>query len=134
MICFADCGPSEQVTDVDVMVGTWACVGGSLEFKSVSRSVCLAPVSAMARIVGKSSRVVDADGFKIDELAGNVATQSDRLSVAFVKANAGTAEPWLTLHYDEWICVLKGTMRTCKISQQSANDLIRTGLIGRELW
>ena len=61
-----------------------------------------------------------------DELAGNIASKSDRISIAFVKASAGTAgavalhgewlntmrlrtlaEPWLTLHYDEWICVMK---------------------------
>jgi len=52
--------------------------------------------------------VVDAPGLTIDELAGNVATKSDTLSIALVKASAGTSEPWLTLHYDEWICVLRG--------------------------
>lgn len=59
-------------------------------------------------IVGGSTRVVDADGLTIDELAGNVATSSDTISIALVKAKAGTSEPWLTLHYDEWIAVLKG--------------------------
>lgn len=59
-------------------------------------------------IVGKRARVVDADGFTIDELAGNVSTNSDRLSIAMVNAKAGTSEPWLTLHYDEWICILEG--------------------------
>mmetsp|Transcript_50766 Transcript_50766/g.120654 ORF Transcript_50766/g.120654 Transcript_50766/m.120654 type:complete len:292 (+) Transcript_50766:73-948(+) len=80
----------------------------------------------MASIVGQSSRVVDADGFSIDELAGNVATQNDRLSIAYVKAKAGTAEPWLTLHYDEWICVLKGTMH---IEQDGAAPLdVKAGM------
>lgn len=51
---------------------------------------------------------MDSDGFTIDELAGNVASNSDRLSIAYVKAAAGTAEPWLTLHYDEWMCVRVG--------------------------
>lgn len=60
------------------------------------------------RIVGKAERVVDAAGFSIDELAGNVASNNDRISIALVKASAGTAEPWLTLDYDEWMCVLKG--------------------------
>jgi len=54
--------------------------------------------------------VVDAPGFSIDELAGNIATKQDRVSIARVKAAAGTAEPWLTLDYDEWLCVLVGTM------------------------
>ena len=39
---------------------------------------------------------------------GNVASKEDRISIAFVVANKGTAEPFLTLHYDEWICVKKG--------------------------
>ncbi|CAD7951672.1 unnamed protein product [Amoebophrya sp. A25] len=59
-------------------------------------------------VIGSAVRVVDAPGLKIDELAGNVASKDDRVSIALVKADAGTAEPFLTLHYDEWICVLKG--------------------------
>eukprot|EP00613_Pedinella_sp_CCMP2098_P001502 CAMPEP_0171622800 /NCGR_PEP_ID=MMETSP0990-20121206/17503_1 /TAXON_ID=483369 /ORGANISM="non described non described, Strain CCMP2098" /LENGTH=281 /DNA_ID=CAMNT_0012188755 /DNA_START=43 /DNA_END=888 /DNA_ORIENTATION=- len=64
----------------------------------------------MPSIVGKSTRVVDADGLTIDELAGNVASSSDRFSVAMVSAAAGTSEPWLTLSYDEWICVTSGNI------------------------
>jgi len=67
-------------------------------------------VVAMPRIVGESSRVVDTGDLSIDELAGNVASKSDRISIALVKVSAPTAEPWLTLHYDEWMCVLKGRM------------------------
>lgn len=62
----------------------------------------------MPKIIGRATRVVDVHGLSIDELAGNVATRSDRLSIAFVKASANTSEPWLTLRYDEWICVMKG--------------------------
>ncbi|CAJ1364571.1 unnamed protein product [Effrenium voratum] len=46
----------------------------------------------------------------IDELAGNVATKNDRISIALVKITEPTSEPWLTLHYDEWMCVLKGRL------------------------
>merc|ERR1711997_1008447 len=59
-------------------------------------------------IIGTSQRVVDAPGLSIEELAGNVASKEDRISIAFVVANKGTSEPFLTLHYDEWICVLRG--------------------------
>ena len=62
----------------------------------------------MISIVGKSTRVVEAPGLTIDELAGNVASNEDTISIALVNADAGTAEPWLTLDYDEWICVLEG--------------------------
>lgn len=48
----------------------------------------------MCTIIGDVARVVDADGFKIDELAGNVATKNDRISIACVQAAAGTKEPW----------------------------------------
>lgn len=72
-------------------------------------------------IVGTKQRVVDAGSFTIDELAGNVATKSDRISIAFVTAAAGTAEPWLTLHYDEWMCVLKGELT---IEQENVAPLI----------
>ena len=44
----------------------------------------------MCTIVGSAARVVDTDGFQIDELAGNVATNSDQISIAYVTATAGT--------------------------------------------
>jgi len=65
-------------------------------------------MSGKISIVGSKQRVVDAPGLSIDELAGNVASKDDRISIALVKAAKGTQEPFLTLHYDEWICILKG--------------------------
>lgn len=70
-----------------------------------------------ATIVGGLRRVVDAPGLSIDELAGNVSTNSDRISIARVQAKAGTAEPWLTLHYDEWICVIEGSVVIEQVDQ-----------------
>lgn len=64
----------------------------------------------MPKIVGGAQRVVDHEGLTIDELAGNVATSSDRISIAHVKVANASSEPWLTLDYDEWMCVLKGRM------------------------
>merc|ERR1719445_77779 len=62
----------------------------------------------MPRILGKSNTVVVIDGLKIDELAGNVASSEDTLSIAYVTISEPTSEPWLTIEYDEWICVRKG--------------------------
>ena len=45
---------------------------------------------ASISIVGTSRRVVDAPGLTIDELAGNVATNNDRISIAHVKYNSIT--------------------------------------------
>ena len=64
----------------------------------------------MPKIVGGSQRVVDFEGLTIDELAGNVATSNDRISIALVQVSSPSSEPWLTLDYDEWMCVLKGRM------------------------
>mmetsp|Transcript_100343 Transcript_100343/g.323847 ORF Transcript_100343/g.323847 Transcript_100343/m.323847 type:complete len:420 (+) Transcript_100343:87-1346(+) len=64
----------------------------------------------MPCILGSSVRVVETGELCIEELAGNVATKCDRISIALVKVDAPTSEPWLTLHYDEWMCVLKGRM------------------------
>ncbi|CAE7776045.1 unnamed protein product [Symbiodinium sp. CCMP2592] len=64
----------------------------------------------MPRLVGDAARVVDTGKLTIDELAGNVASKSDRISIALVKVVEPTNEPWLTLHYDEWMCVLKGRL------------------------
>jgi mannose-6-phosphate isomerase-like protein (cupin superfamily) len=86
------------------VAGCWLCL---LAVHPPLSATCLQP-SSMCSIIGAAARVVDAGGFTIDELAGNVATKDDQLSIAYVKAAAGTAEPWLTLHYDEWICVRSG--------------------------
>ena len=72
---------------------------------------------AAVSIIGTCKRVVEAPGLSIDELAGNVATKDGRISIAKVTAAKGTSEPFLTLHYDEWICVLKG-----KIMFESSTD------------
>ncbi|CAJ1959525.1 unnamed protein product [Cylindrotheca closterium] len=64
----------------------------------------------MPKLIGSSQVVVQIDGLTIDELAGNVATQDDTISIAYVTVSEPTAEPWLTLDYDEWLCVRKGKM------------------------
>ena len=65
----------------------------------------------MPKIVGTSQIVVDdGAGLTINELVGNIASKDDRISIAHVKINNPTSEPWLTLEYDEWICVLAGRM------------------------
>jgi len=71
----------------------------------------------MPKIIGKAEVVVDdGEGLTIKELVGNVATKEDRISIAHVNVTNPASEPWLTLHYDEYICVLKG-----KILLQHAN-------------
>jgi len=64
----------------------------------------------MPKLIGSSKTVVEHDGLIINELAGNVATSEDTISIAHVSVEKPTAEPWLTLDYDEWICVTKGLM------------------------
>jgi len=64
----------------------------------------------MPKIIGSSTCVVDHNGIRIDELAGNVASRDDTLSVARVTVTEPCSEPWLTLDYDEWICCVKGKM------------------------
>lgn len=65
----------------------------------------------MPKIVGTSQLVVDdGAGLTISELVGNVASNEDRISIAHVKVSAPSSEPWLTLDYDEWLCVLTGRM------------------------
>lgn len=64
----------------------------------------------MPRVIGRAERVVDFEGLTIDEYAGNVGTKDDRISIALVKVSEPSSEPWLTLDYDEWMCVLRGRM------------------------
>lgn len=77
----------------------------------------------MASVIGNSIRVVDEAGLAIDELAGNVATRCDTISIAYVIAKAGSSEPFLTLAYDEWICVRSGKV---VIKQDGRADVIAT--------
>jgi len=62
----------------------------------------------MVKIIGKTVRVVDFEGITIDEHAGNASTKEDTLSIATVNISKPASEPWLTLEYDEWLCVRKG--------------------------
>mmetsp|Transcript_17144 Transcript_17144/g.24442 ORF Transcript_17144/g.24442 Transcript_17144/m.24442 type:complete len:274 (+) Transcript_17144:420-1241(+) len=62
----------------------------------------------MPMLIGKSTNVVKFGGLTIDELAGNVASKNDTISIAKVEVSKPTSEPWLTIDYDEWICILKG--------------------------
>jgi len=74
----------------------------------------------MPKIIGNSKVVVDdGAGLTINELVGNVATNEDRISIAHVKVANPASEPWLTLHYDEYICVLSGKI----ILQHSNGEL-----------
>jgi hypothetical protein len=50
----------------------------------------------MITVCGQHTRVVDIEGFTIDELAGNVASKDDTLSIALVNARRGTSEPWVS--------------------------------------
>ena len=74
----------------------------------------------MPKIIGNSQVVVDdGEGLTIKELVGNVATKDDKISIAHVNVTNPASEPWLTLHYDEYICVLKGKI----ILQHSGGEL-----------
>ena len=65
----------------------------------------------MPKIVGAAKVVVDdGAGLTIKELVGNVASNDDRISIAHVTVAEPSAEPWLTLNYDEYICLLSGKM------------------------
>jgi len=67
--------------------------------------------SIMPKLIGSSKTVVKTeDGLQIDELAGNVATSDDTISIAYVTVSEPTSEPWLTLDYDEWLCVRRGKL------------------------
>ena len=62
----------------------------------------------MPKLIGKSTTVVEHDGLTINELAGNVATKDDTISIAHTVITEPTSEPWLTLLCDERMCVMKG--------------------------
>lgn len=60
------------------------------------------------KVIGKAIKVVEHDGLTIEEAIGNVSTSNDEVSVAIVSITKPTSEPWLTLHYDEWMYVTEG--------------------------
>jgi uncharacterized protein (DUF952 family)/mannose-6-phosphate isomerase-like protein (cupin superfamily) len=62
----------------------------------------------MPKIVGRSLRVVEHGGLAIDELVGNAATKEGGMSIARAIITEPSSEPWLTVAFQEWMCVLKG--------------------------
>lgn len=66
----------------------------------------------MPRIQGKANRVLEVDGvFTLTEFLGTLSTQQDNLSVARVVVEKPRAEAWqVNVGFDEWMCVLKGTI------------------------
>jgi len=69
----------------------------------------------------KSATVVDIEGLTIEELVGNVGTKQDNLSVAHVTYSKPSEEPWLTIDYDEWLCVRKG-----KVEVKFSEDVVKS--------
>lgn len=77
----------------------------------------------MPQIIGEKIKVVDTGSFHIMEYAGNVATNNDTLSIAHVTVDhAPTKEPWLTIQYDEWICVLQGRIELHYYNNNNNNN------------
>lgn len=62
----------------------------------------------MPKLIGKATNVVEHDGLTIKELAGNVATKEDDISIAHTVITEPTSEPWLTIQMDERMCIIKG--------------------------
>jgi len=78
----------------------------------------------MPKIVGKAVRVVETEGFTIDEYAGNVGSNDDTMSLAVVKVTKPYSEPWLTLQYDEWMSVLRGQV-DCHVMDEATQTEIK---------
>jgi hypothetical protein len=68
----------------------------------------------MPRIVraGRPVTVVQSGSLRIDELAGNAASNDDAVSIARVVVSDpnDTEEPYVTIQYDEWLCVVQGRL------------------------
>jgi len=54
--------------------------------------------------------VVDHEGLTITECIGNASTTVDDVSLALVNVEGPTSEPWLTIHYDEYMHVTDGCL------------------------
>ncbi|KAL9181875.1 hypothetical protein ACHAXT_012218 [Thalassiosira profunda] len=77
------------------------------------------------RLAGASVRVVDHDGLTIDEVVGNVSTQTDLISVAIVTNTKPASEPWLTLHYDEWMHVTEGHIELHQETSDGSRTILK---------
>ncbi len=80
--------------------------------------------SGCIKIVGRSIKVVEHDGLTILETVGNVATHSDDVSLALVTITKPTSEPWLTLHYDEYMNVMEGYIEI--LHEDAENNTVTT--------
>lgn len=86
----------------------------------------------MPKIVGRSTRVVESEGFSVDEYAGNVASKDDQMSLAVVKVTKPYSEPFLTLHYDEWIAVIKGRVDCHVFDEQTQEEVKAVSAVAGE--
>lgn len=86
----------------------------------------------MPKIVGKSTRVVETEGFSIDEYAGNVGSNDDTMSLAVVKVAKPYSEPFLTLHYDEWIAVMKGRVDCHVFDEETQTEIKAVSAVAGE--
>jgi mannose-6-phosphate isomerase-like protein (cupin superfamily) len=80
--------------------------------------------SSMPKIVGRAIRVVEHGGLSIDELVGNAATKEDGMSIARAIIAEPSAEPWLTVAFDEWMCVLQGRVEIHSHGRDDNNEEI----------
>lgn len=67
-------------------------------------------MSPRISVVGHSLKVVDHEGLTITECIGNATTNMDDISVALVNVEGPASEPWLTIHYDEYMHVTQGCL------------------------
>jgi hypothetical protein len=82
----------------------------------------MSSISSGIHLVGQAINVVEHDGLTIEEIIGNVATRNDDASLALVTITNPTCEPWLTLHYDEWIHVLEGYIELLHHAENASNN------------
>lgn len=80
------------------------------------------------RIVGRSIKVVEHDGLTVLETIGNVATQTDGVSLALVTITKPTSEPWLTLHYDEYMHVTEGYIELLHEEDDETKNTVTTSV------
>ncbi|WP_031497043.1 cupin domain-containing protein [Bryobacter aggregatus] len=65
----------------------------------------------MPKLIAAPTTIPVPGGKRIDEYAGQVNNQEERLSVAHMRSPSGWSEPGQTPEFDEYTVVLRGAMR-----------------------
>lgn len=88
-------------------------------------------------VISSPTRVVDSKELSIDEYAGNGSNGEPQVSIARVTSKGTWTEDWKTPQFDEWVLVLRGTIKlhhSDGVAVAKAGEMLRLTAGTRVQW